>query len=1160
MKTRLTVFHIFVVLALLTGIAFQVSPAQAAPEETPGGTVLILSTTLSGTKESDLATALGFTVEVADPAAWAAKTQADFASYRAIILGDATCSDLSIYAAAEANKATWSAAINGNIILIGADPGFHANYAPAVPASTLMSNSIAFAGDVSGKTGLYAAFGCAYVSAPPEGTPISFLSELGAFTGAGNSWDAVHMVASHPALAGLTDELLSNWGNSTHMGFVSFPEDYVSLASQNGLTGPGQITFGDGTTGIPYIIVKGAGVIVIGGPVITEISPNTGPVAGGTTVVITGTDLTGGTVTFGGAAASCTVDSPTQITCTTPAHAAGAVDVVVTTPVGPYTASDGFTYVDTIPAPTITGLAPTSGPVAGGTTVVITGTDLTGGTVTFGGAAASCTVDSSTQITCTTPAHAAGAVDVVVTTPGGSATSTGGFTYVAAPPTTLPPVSFDICPPGSHAYTSGDIVVPPASGTGYTDVDVAFVIDTTGSMGGQIDSAKAGAIDIMTGVKATFPGAQFAVIEYKDYPPQDALPFFIHQTLTTDNGLVSTAINGLSASGGGDIPESAGAAFIAAQGLAWRGGTVGKFIVLITDAPAQETDVASGKSIDTILGELNTADITLLVVASGSQAYWETKAALTGDDATVIAYVADTFDEDVIDLIIGAASRSLSWTLSNPTYNSWVSSAPTSYDIGADGDTYTFDVTITVPVSATGTHTFTINYELDGTVIATEEVTVTIACAPLPDDWSGTATVISDEPIVTIGRPHIGNPQQISAYAGFGNGANTAYLPMLFKRAFGGSYSSAFYVQNASASATATFDITYYNLDGSVACTVNDNLAQGSSEGYWVPAETCLTEGWVGGAVITSDNPIAVVGRPHVGSEVMSYNALQSGGTTTHLPMLFRAAFGGTYNAAIYIQNTSNAAATFSMSFYSEPGALTCTMTGQTIAAHGIKNYWLPTQTCVPAGWSGGVTITSDQNVVALARTHVGAQISTYASFNAAGTQAYVPMLFRRAFADNYASAVYIQNVTDSPATVTISYRQNDGTETCSDTLNLPARAAERIWMPTESCTPDGWAGGALITSNQNVVTVGRTHVLAKGEVASYPGHSAAFNQAFLPMLFKTAFGNYESAMYVQNVSGSPADISIIFRDASGAVSCTVNETLPAFATKVYWLPSVCTP
>jgi len=63
--------------------------------------------------------------------------------------------------------------------------------------------------------------------------------------------------------------------------------------------------------------------------------------------------------------------------------------------------------VTSVPAPTITTIAPTTGPIAGGTTVVITGTNLTGGTVTFGSLAATCTVNSATQITCTTPAHAA---------------------------------------------------------------------------------------------------------------------------------------------------------------------------------------------------------------------------------------------------------------------------------------------------------------------------------------------------------------------------------------------------------------------------------------------------------------------------------------------------------------------------------------------------------------------------------------------------------------------------------------------------------------------------------------------------------------------------------------------------------------------------------
>ena len=88
------------------------------------------------------------------------------------------------------------------------------------------------------------------------------------------------------------------------------------------------------------------------------------------------------------------------------------------------------------PVPTVTAISPTSGSTAGGTSVTITGTGFTGATgVTIGGTAAtSVTVVSATSITCTTPAHAAGAVSVVVTTPGGANTENTLYTYVAPTP------------------------------------------------------------------------------------------------------------------------------------------------------------------------------------------------------------------------------------------------------------------------------------------------------------------------------------------------------------------------------------------------------------------------------------------------------------------------------------------------------------------------------------------------------------------------------------------------------------------------------------------------------------------------------------------------------------------------------------------------------
>ncbi len=80
-------------------------------------------------------------------------------------------------------------------------------------------------------------------------------------------------------------------------------------------------------------------------PLITSITPNRGPTAGGTSVTIAGQGLTGTTaVTFGGTAAVFVVNDDSRITATSPAHAAGAVDVVVTNPDGSFTAMDGFSY------------------------------------------------------------------------------------------------------------------------------------------------------------------------------------------------------------------------------------------------------------------------------------------------------------------------------------------------------------------------------------------------------------------------------------------------------------------------------------------------------------------------------------------------------------------------------------------------------------------------------------------------------------------------------------------------------------------------------------------------------------------------------------------------------------------------------------------------
>lgn len=84
------------------------------------------------------------------------------------------------------------------------------------------------------------------------------------------------------------------------------------------------------------------------------------------------------------------------------------------------------------PTPTVPGvLVPATGGIAGGTVVTFTGTnllDVTG--VTFGGTASTdVKVISATKVTAKAPAHAAGAVTVVIQHPAGDISKATAFTY-----------------------------------------------------------------------------------------------------------------------------------------------------------------------------------------------------------------------------------------------------------------------------------------------------------------------------------------------------------------------------------------------------------------------------------------------------------------------------------------------------------------------------------------------------------------------------------------------------------------------------------------------------------------------------------------------------------------------------------------------------------
>jgi hypothetical protein len=261
---------------------------------------------------------------------------------------------------------------------------------------------------------------CLSLSASTDGTNLSWTSN---FTSSGNE-NTVHHYEVYESADGSTLNKVATVPAGTHA---------IPMSSMNVAEGPRTLyveavgkssILNKMSQGVSY--TPGAQVSVSG------ITPSSGTTAGGTVVTISGENFqAAATVTIGGVAATVTAADATTISVTTPAHAAGAVDVTVTNPDGmTATASGAFTYVAPVQ---VTGVSPASGTTLGGTAVTITGQNFqTGASVKIGGTAATVTAVGATSISAKTPAHAAGAVDVTVTNPDSTtATLSGVYTYVA---------------------------------------------------------------------------------------------------------------------------------------------------------------------------------------------------------------------------------------------------------------------------------------------------------------------------------------------------------------------------------------------------------------------------------------------------------------------------------------------------------------------------------------------------------------------------------------------------------------------------------------------------------------------------------------------------------------------------------------------------------
>ncbi len=321
---------------------------------------------------------------------------------------------------------------------------------------------------------------------------------------------------------------------------------------------------------------------------------------------------------------------------------------------------------------------------------------------------------------------------------------------------TIDPPSYDATLEVGESVTISKTVVVEAAGPSDATVDIMFVFDVTGSMGGAIASAKAAADSVLASLAGSYDLTS-GTGWYSDFNAGDAPAGVsggeINVNLNAGNTGASSGINDMWDTGscvvatvyvgcGGDTPEMGydGIADAATNGD-WRPGS-NRFIVALGDAnfkSGAETEASA-------IAALDAANVTLLGLTYGSGFTSSIQSLIDGsaNGGIVSASGSDLADfvEDAIDATFATYNTVSVGDLGGGLPGVGVSAVCTSSDAGLDGlgacagdsavgdfdrsvdRTFTFDVTFTGLEE--GLHSFDTFALVDGGIVAREADRITV--------------------------------------------------------------------------------------------------------------------------------------------------------------------------------------------------------------------------------------------------------------------------------------------------------------------------------------------------------------------------------------------------------------------------------------------------
>ncbi len=430
-------------------------------------------------------------------------------------------------------------------------------------------------------------------------------------------------------------------------------------------------------------------------------------------------------------------------------------------------------------------------------------------------------------------------------------------------------------------------------------------------------------------------------------------------------------------------------------------------------------------------------------------------------------------------------------------------------------------------------------YNTSGTIEATRNANVNAhgsfdflaSNSGLGDGWNGAGVISSDQEGASVAFIYWTGGQSAdgttaAAYSGVAEGATTLYCPSLAAR--NNIQKSLIAVQNAD-TGDASVKLEFFDRAGNAwsGNPVTANIPAGASK-VWdltdlgLPVTTPPGDGWLGSVKISSTNgkKLAAVVTMLWRDFSQAYNCLSGGDTELVFPNIKRRYIAGKWaeDGGNIIQNLGTSTANITVTFLDRAGNVVYSF-DDTIAPNAAKGYNTRFCSNYPANlcqrtspnhsgpvfdalgddFVGGLRVRSN-NGQPLAAVYLGRSFSAGGSntprasmYQAEGTSSgsthiFYPAVYRIKSGSTWAryTSVFVQNVSNSAAHVTVKWYRKDGSLAYQFTDTIPAgtnhgfntrfkaslKDREDVYNALMNALGDNFQGSVEVTSDVGIVGV----------------------------------------------------------------------------------------